>query len=99
MTAGAGRTANLTTINALTLHDHFSSRAFWNEQICGLASVGMRALRWFGRLLHDVAGRRRETGTRGDIRGAGTGPSPIDNLVDAAANVIGNVQRAVRSNR
>src|SRR5689334_12159077 len=99
MATGARRTADLPTINSFTEPDHLLRRAIRNRQICRLPCIRMRPLGRLGCGFHDVSGRSCGTRTRCDIRRTGVRTSLIDNLVDAAADVVGNVKRAVRSNR
>jgi hypothetical protein len=62
------------------------------------AGIWVRALRGLGRDRHDVSSRSGRTGTLGYIRSVEHRTSAIDNPVDAATHIVGNIERTVRTN-
>src|SRR6266446_8345136 len=96
MAAGARRSAQLATVDALTELNHFSCCAFRNGKR-GRAGVWMGALWRLRGLYNGIAGWSCRARTCRDVRGTAFGTALIDNPVDASAYIVGNVERAIRS--
>jgi len=99
MAACARRSTHLAAVDALTEHNHFSCRAFRNGKTvhCCRTSVWMRPLGGLRGDFNGIARRRRYAWTWGDVCDAAFRAASIDNPVDPSANIIGNVERTIRS--
>src|SRR5215469_4173135 len=95
MATHAGRSADLSVIDAVPKFHHGARRSGRNGQRSRRSSVGMRAFRWHGRGPGNLARTGSQTRAR-RVSGSGARPSAaIDNAVDAAAHIIGHVQCTV----
>src|ERR1700730_746031 len=97
MATRAGRSADLTVVDAIAQYEHLLRRTVRNgktRRFGGGAGIRVGAFRGFGVRHTDVAGRRRCRWTRNELRIAapGTRPSAIDDAVDPPAHIVGNVE-------
>ncbi len=102
MAARARRSAHFAAVDTLTKLNHFSCCAFRNGKR-RRASLWMRALWRLCGHLGRIAGRSRCARTWRDVFGtafgAVVGAASIDNPVDTSANIVGHIERTVRSHR
>src|SRR5947208_439441 len=101
MATRTGNSACLTVVNAIAQGNHRSGRPFGNGKVpgCSRACVGIRSLRRLGGSLHHLTRRRRRTRAWSDRCGASPGTALIHNSIDPATDIVGNVERPVRSDR
>src|SRR5438270_13933817 len=100
MTTCACSAADLSLKNAFTQLDHCSRCAFgnWKAARIGCTGVRVRALRRLGRSRDYFASRSRRARTGSDVRGVEVRTAAIVNSVDSPANVVGNIERTIRTN-
>src|SRR5271167_4120155 len=101
MATRTGSSAYLTVVNASAQGNHRSGRSFGNGKVpgCSRTCVRIRSLRRLGGSHHHLTGRSRRTRARSDRRGAAAGTALIHNSIDPAMDILGNVERPVRSDR
>src|SRR5580704_17896679 len=93
MAAGTGRCAHLSVVNTITQGNHVSRHAFGKRGAC----IWMCALRRLGWGCDDIPSRSRRTRTWSDRTGKARGAALIDNSIDPSTNIVGNVERTIRS--
>ena len=93
MAAGTGRCAHLSVVNAITQGNHVSRHAFGKRGAC----IWMCALRRLGWGCDDIPSWSRRTRTWSDRTGKARGAALIDNSIDPSTNIVGNVERTIRS--
>src|SRR5437763_16748296 len=101
MAARARSSAYLTVVNAIAQGNHRSGRSFGNGKVprCSHTRVCIRSLRRLGGSLRHLTGRSRRTRAWSDRRGAAPGTALIHKAIDPATDIVGNVERPVRSDR
>src|SRR5881296_2075024 len=99
MAPRTGSAAYLTVVNAIAQGNHRSGGSFGNGKFrgCGRTCVGMRSLRRLGESFHHLTGRSGLTRARSDRRGAVRGTAMVHNAIDPAADIVGNVERPIRT--
>ena len=101
MATRTGSSAYLTVVNAIAQGNHRSGRSFGNGKVpgCSRTCVCIRSLRRLGGSLHHLTVRRRRTRAWSDRRGAAAGTALIHDAINPATDILGNVERPVRSDR
>src|SRR5271156_1161372 len=97
MATGAGGSAYLPVVDAIAQCHHFSRRSLGKWRT-GSACVYIRSFWWFGGSFNDVTGGSRSARTWCSHRASISGTALIDDAVNPSANIIGNVERAIRPN-
>jgi len=91
----------LTVVNAIAEGNHLSRRSFGNGKVpgCSRTCVRIRSLRRFGGSLRHLTGQSRRTRAWSERRGAAPETALIHNAIDPPTDIVGNVERPVRSDR
>src|SRR5215467_5012628 len=98
MATRASRAANAPVVNTIPKSHHLGRRPIWNKDTRSSAGVNIRTLEWVCLGFDNIAGGSRGTGARWPLC-IGCGTALVHDPVNASANVVGYIQRPVRSNR
>src|SRR2546426_11219693 len=101
MATRTGSSAYLTVVNAIAQGNHRSGRSFGHGKVpgCSRTCACIRSLRRLGGSLHHLTRRSRRTRAWSDRRGAAPGTALIHDAIDPATDIVGNVERPIRSDR